>query len=194
MRNGLAQVSLSISHAVEYVSIYFSWNHVDGSDPMLTAIHEIMGEEFEVTMSDPPLRPIIQELLASDPPNSLNLGRSVLSRHKPGENRGAIGLGSFRFVCLKQTQVGPKIGLVCLDLGSFHNADFGLLLAFKRSSGCNLGRLRWFGFGFDHSIPNPGFAAGQAYWDQRLEPIHRIGFVPADSLRGGPLLKASSRA
>ena len=126
--------------------------------------------------------------------NSLNLGCSVLSRHKPGENRGAIGLGSFRFVCLKQTQVGPKIGLVCLDLGSFHNADFGLFLAFKRSSGCNLGRLRWFGFGFDHSIPNPGFAAGQAYWDQRLEPIHRIGFVPADSCGGAPLLKVSSRA
>ena len=58
------------SHALEYVGVYFSWNHVDDSDPMLSAIHEIMGEEFEITMIDPPLRPIIRELLASRSANS----------------------------------------------------------------------------------------------------------------------------
>jgi hypothetical protein len=58
------------SHAVEYVGVYFSWNHVDDSDPMLSAIHEIMGEEFGITMSDPPLRPIIRELLVSRSANS----------------------------------------------------------------------------------------------------------------------------
>ncbi len=58
------------SHAVEYVGVYFSWNHVDDSDPMLTAIHEIMEEEFGLTMSDPPLRPIIRELLVSRSANS----------------------------------------------------------------------------------------------------------------------------
>jgi hypothetical protein len=58
------------SHAVEYVGVYFSWNHVDDSDPMLAAIHEVMGEEFEITMSDPPLRPIIRELLDSRSANS----------------------------------------------------------------------------------------------------------------------------
>jgi hypothetical protein len=58
------------SHAVEYVGVYFSWNHVDDSDPMLAAIHEIMGEEFEITMSDPPLRPIIRDLVVSRSANS----------------------------------------------------------------------------------------------------------------------------
>ena len=58
------------SHAVEYVGVYFSWNHVDDSDPMLAAIHEIMAEEFEITMSDPPLRPIIRELVVSRSANS----------------------------------------------------------------------------------------------------------------------------
>jgi hypothetical protein len=58
------------SHAIEYVGAYFSWNHVDDSDPMLTAIHEIMEEEFGLTMSDPPLRPIIRELLISRSANS----------------------------------------------------------------------------------------------------------------------------
>jgi hypothetical protein len=57
------------SHAVEYVGVYFSWNHVDDSDPMLSAIHGIM-EEFEITMADPPLRPIIRELLVSRSANS----------------------------------------------------------------------------------------------------------------------------
>jgi hypothetical protein len=37
---------------------------------MLSAIHEIMGEEFEITMADPPLRPIIRELVASRSANS----------------------------------------------------------------------------------------------------------------------------
>jgi len=58
------------SHAVEYVGVYFSWNHVDDSDPMLAAIHEIMAEEFEITMTAPPLRPIIRELLVSRSANS----------------------------------------------------------------------------------------------------------------------------
>ena len=58
------------SHAVEYVGVYFSWNHVDDSDPMLAAIHEIMAEEFEIAMSDPPLRPIIRELVVSRSANS----------------------------------------------------------------------------------------------------------------------------
>jgi hypothetical protein len=58
------------SHVVEYVGVYFSWNHVDDSDPMLRVIHEIMGEEFEITMTDPPLRPIIRELLVSRSANS----------------------------------------------------------------------------------------------------------------------------
>ncbi len=58
------------SHAVEYVGVYFSWNHVDDSDPMLTAIHKVMGEEFEITMTDPPIRPIIRELLVSRSANS----------------------------------------------------------------------------------------------------------------------------
>ena len=58
------------SHAVEYVGVYFSWNHVDDGDPMLAAIHEIMAEEFEITMTDPPLRPIIRELLVSRSANS----------------------------------------------------------------------------------------------------------------------------
>jgi hypothetical protein len=58
------------SHVVEYVGVYFSWNHVNTSDPMLSAIHEIMEKEFEVTMSDPPLRPIIRELLVSRSANS----------------------------------------------------------------------------------------------------------------------------
>ena len=58
------------SHAVEYVGVYFSWNHVDDSDPVLSAIHEIMAEEFEITMSDPTLRPIIQEMLQSRSANS----------------------------------------------------------------------------------------------------------------------------
>jgi hypothetical protein len=58
------------SHAVEYVGVYFSWNHVDDGDPMLTAIHEIMEEEFGITMSDAPLQPIIQELLVSRSANS----------------------------------------------------------------------------------------------------------------------------
>jgi hypothetical protein len=58
------------SHVVEYVGVYFSWNHVDDSDPMLAAIHEVMGEEFEITMTDPPLRPIIRELLVSRSANS----------------------------------------------------------------------------------------------------------------------------
>jgi len=58
------------SHAVEYVGVYFSWNHVDDSDQMLTEIHEIMGEEFGVTMNDPPLRPLIRELLVSRSANS----------------------------------------------------------------------------------------------------------------------------
>jgi hypothetical protein len=53
------------SHALEYVGVYFSWNHVNDADPMLSAIHEIMGEEFEITTADPPLRPIIRELLVS---------------------------------------------------------------------------------------------------------------------------------
>jgi len=64
-------VSLTVdSHAVEYVGVYFSWNHVDDGDPTLVAIHEIMGEEFEITMSDPPLRSIIRELLVSRSANS----------------------------------------------------------------------------------------------------------------------------
>jgi hypothetical protein len=58
------------SHALEYVGLYSSWNHVDDSDPMLTAIHEIMEKEFELTVSDPPLRPIIRELLVSRSANS----------------------------------------------------------------------------------------------------------------------------
>ena len=58
------------SHAVEYVGVYFSWNHVDDSDPMLSVIHGIMAEEFEITMTDPPLRPIIRELLVSRSANS----------------------------------------------------------------------------------------------------------------------------
>ncbi len=53
------------SHAVEYVGVYFSWNHVDDGDPMLAAIHEVMSEEFEITMTDPPLRPTIRELLVT---------------------------------------------------------------------------------------------------------------------------------
>ena len=55
--------SAKSTHAVEYVGIYFSWNHVDDSDPMLAAIHEILGEQFEIIMTDPPLRPIIRKLL-----------------------------------------------------------------------------------------------------------------------------------
>jgi hypothetical protein len=58
------------SHVVEYVGVYFSWNHVDDGDPMLSAIHEIMGDEFEITMTDPPLRPLIRELLVSRSANS----------------------------------------------------------------------------------------------------------------------------
>ena len=58
------------SHAVEYVGLYFSWNHVDDSDPMLMAIHDIMAEQFKIAMSDPPLRPIIRELLVSRSANS----------------------------------------------------------------------------------------------------------------------------
>ncbi|EAQ33928.1 hypothetical protein NB311A_02692 [Nitrobacter sp. Nb-311A] len=57
------------SHVVEYVGVYFSWNHVDDSDPMLSAIHEVM-EEFEITMKDAPLRPTIRELLVSCSANS----------------------------------------------------------------------------------------------------------------------------
>jgi hypothetical protein len=58
------------SHAVEYVGVYFSWNHVDDNDPMLAAIHRIMAEEFEISMAAPPLRPIIRELLVSRSANS----------------------------------------------------------------------------------------------------------------------------
>ena len=58
------------SHAVEYVGVYFSWNHVEDRDPMLAAIHEIMEREFEITKGDPPLRPIIRELLVSRSANS----------------------------------------------------------------------------------------------------------------------------
>jgi hypothetical protein len=58
------------SHAIEYVGVYFSWNHVNDLDPLLNKIHEIMGEEFEITMTDPPLRPIIRELLVSRSANS----------------------------------------------------------------------------------------------------------------------------
>lgn len=57
------------SHTVEYVGVYFSWNHVDDGDPMLSEIHKIM-EEFEITMTDSPLRPIIRELLVSRSANS----------------------------------------------------------------------------------------------------------------------------
>ena len=57
-------------HVVEYVGVYFSWNHVDDGDPMLSAIHEIMAEEFEIGMTDPPLRPIIRELVVSRSANS----------------------------------------------------------------------------------------------------------------------------
>jgi hypothetical protein len=56
------------SHALEYVGVYFSWNHVDDRDPLLAAIHEIMEREFEII--NPPLRPIIRELLVSRSANS----------------------------------------------------------------------------------------------------------------------------
>jgi hypothetical protein len=64
-----APISIN-SHALEYVGLYFSWNHVDDSDPMLSVIHEIMEEEFEITKNDPPVRPIIRELLVSRSANS----------------------------------------------------------------------------------------------------------------------------
>ncbi len=66
----LGEVSTADSHVLEYVGVYFSWNHVNDGDPMLTAIHDVMGEEFQITMSDPPLRPIIRELIVSRSANS----------------------------------------------------------------------------------------------------------------------------
>jgi hypothetical protein len=55
--------------AIEYVGVYFSWKDVDDGDPMLAAIHDVMAE-FGITMTDPPLRPIIRELLVSRSENS----------------------------------------------------------------------------------------------------------------------------
>lgn len=109
----------SDSHVLEYVGVYFSWNHVNDDDPMLLAIHEIMGEELGISMGDPLLRPIIRELLTARSANSsfwrfplqeaffsLDLGE-VNDLVKPSEVRrqgDAVALYRWKLLALSHVQ------------------------------------------------------------------------------------------
>jgi hypothetical protein len=57
------------SHALEYIGLGYSWNHVNCDDPMLLQIHDAM-EKYSFGLDNTAVRNLIKELLRSTSANS----------------------------------------------------------------------------------------------------------------------------
>ena len=66
LKGGLDRELTVDLHAIEYVGVLLLMDYVNYDDPMLSAIHDIMGDEFSITVADPPFRPIIRAYRCRD--------------------------------------------------------------------------------------------------------------------------------